>query len=149
MDVSSRALPSGETPLRGGSGGRGNSRPLDPNAKEWSGKTDGAPEEDRCLFITFSNGHPIADHRIRSFFTHNYGDCLERVYVHWPRPKDVEETNTTTPQFGKVVFKTSWIPLVITQCGKRETKFVVDGKPLWCKKYDPSKSQAFKRNSTP
>ncbi|GMJ01194.1 hypothetical protein HRI_003788600 [Hibiscus trionum] len=147
MNVSFRALPFGETPPGGNVGGCYNSKPLDSNAKEWSAKTNGAPEEDRCLFITFSNGHPIADHQIRRFFTLKYGDCLERVYVHRPGPKDVKETNCLTPQFGKVVFKTSWIPLALTQCGRRETKFIVDGKPLWCKKFDPSKTQAFKRNT--
>ncbi|KAK8635818.1 hypothetical protein V6N13_004533 [Hibiscus sabdariffa] len=141
MDKSHKALSPGETSARG------NSRPLDPNAKEWSAKTNRAPEEDRCLFVTFSNGHPITEHRISRFFRLKYGDCLEKVYVRWPGPKDVEETNITTPQFGKVVFKTSWMPLTLTQCGKREIKFIVDGKPLWCKMFDVSKSQAFKRNS--
>ncbi|GMJ01195.1 hypothetical protein HRI_003788700 [Hibiscus trionum] len=152
MDESHKALYTGETtPHAGGGGGsgRGKSQPLDPNAKEWSAKTDGAPEEDRCLFVTFSNGHPIADHQIRRFFRLKYGDCLDRVYVHMPGPKEVKETSITTPQFGKVVFKTSCIPMVLTQSGRKEIKFVVDGKPLWCKKFDLSKSQAFKRNSTP
>ncbi|KAK8614751.1 hypothetical protein V6N13_068544 [Hibiscus sabdariffa] len=149
MDGSHKALSSGETTPQGG-GGRGNIQTLDPNAKEWSFKTNTAPKEDRCLYITFSNGHPIPDHQIRRFFRLKYGDCLERVYVHRPRPNDDDkETNVTTPQFGKAIFKTCWIPLTLTECGKREIKFIVDGKPLWCKKYDVSKSHAFKRNSTP
>ncbi|KAK8635816.1 hypothetical protein V6N13_004532 [Hibiscus sabdariffa] len=107
MDGSHKALSSGETTPPGGGGGggsgsgSGNIQTLDPNAKEWSFKTNGAPKEDRCLYITFSNGHPIADHRIRRFFTLKYGDCLERVYVYRPGPNDVKETNITTPQFGK------------------------------------------------
>ncbi|MBA0553523.1 hypothetical protein Goshw_017583 [Gossypium schwendimanii] len=121
-------------------------KPLDATAKEWSPHTDGAPEEDRCLFMTFSNGHPVTEQEISRFFTLHYGDCVERVYVHWPQPKDSEENNITTPQFGKVVFKTSSIPLVMTLCGKRQIKFMLDGKTLWCKMFDPQKAQAFKRN---
>ncbi|GMI73871.1 hypothetical protein HRI_001056400 [Hibiscus trionum] len=144
-------LSSGETkpPSGGCGGGGGKNKPLNPNAKEWSPKTDGAPEEDRCLFITFSNGHPIPEDRVLRFFKLKYGDCLERVYVHLPAPKDIKERNIKTPQFGKVVFKTSHVPLLVTLGGKRQIKFTVDGKPLWCKKYDTSKSQAFKRNLTP
>ncbi|KAE8660702.1 putative Myb-like HTH transcriptional regulator family protein [Hibiscus syriacus] len=124
-------LSSSETkPLSGGRGGVGNNKPLDPNAKEWSPKINGAREEDRCLFITFSNGHPIPEHKIMRFFRLKYGDCLERVYVHWPAPQDVEQTKISTPQFGKVVFKNSLIPSVLTLCGQKSTKFIVDGKPL-------------------
>ncbi|KAK8630647.1 hypothetical protein V6N13_079431 [Hibiscus sabdariffa] len=143
------SLSSGGTKPPTGGPGCSKSKPLDPNAKEWSPKTDGAPEGDRCLFITFSNGHPIPQHRVLGFFNLKYGDSLERVYVHLPAPKEVKERNIRTPQFGKVVFRTSVVPMQVTLGGKRQVKFTVDGKPVWCKKYDTSKSQAFKRNSTP
>lgn len=42
---------------------------LNPNAKAWSPVMDSAPEEDRCLFVTFSNGHPITEAEIVRFFT--------------------------------------------------------------------------------
>ena len=42
---------------------------LNPNAKEWSPIHDSAPEEDRCLFLTFSNGYPLTEHQIVHFFT--------------------------------------------------------------------------------
>ncbi|XWS32405.1 hypothetical protein CRYUN_Cryun23aG0156700 [Craigia yunnanensis] len=111
---------------------------LNPYAKAWSPFIHGAPEEDRCLFVTFSNGHPITEREIARFFTRKYGDCLERVYVHY---RDI-----ITPQFGKVTFKASFIPLTITNCGKKQSKFMVDGKPLWCKKYDSNKTQSFRKN---
>ncbi|XVF22809.1 hypothetical protein REPUB_Repub12eG0202900 [Reevesia pubescens] len=119
-------------------------KPLNPYAKEWSPVANAAPEEDRCLFVTFSNGQPITEQEIARFFTHKYGDCLERVYVHWPKLKNYRDV--ITPQFGKVTFKASSIPLTMTNCGKKESKFMVDGKPLWCKMFDPSKTQSFRRN---
>ncbi|XWS45848.1 hypothetical protein CRYUN_Cryun14cG0014600 [Craigia yunnanensis] len=117
---------------------------LNPYAKEWSPNIHGAPVEDRCLFVTFSNGHPITEHQIAIFFVHKYGDCLERVYVHWPQRKNYRDI--VTPQFGKVIFKESLIPLTITDCGKKQCKFMIDGKPLWCKKFDSNKTHAFRRN---
>ncbi|KAK8487864.1 hypothetical protein V6N13_045989 [Hibiscus sabdariffa] len=145
------SLSSGETKPPTGGPARGKSKPLDPNAKEWSPKTDGAPEGDRCLFITFSSAHPIPKHRLLRFFKLKYGDSLESVYVHLPAPKDVKERKIRAPKpkFGKVVFTTSVVPMQLTMGGKRQVKFTVDGKPVWCKKYDTSKSQASKRNSTP
>ncbi|XVF73490.1 hypothetical protein PTKIN_Ptkin12aG0205400 [Pterospermum kingtungense] len=117
---------------------------LNPHAKAWSPVMDGAPEEDRCLFVTFSNGRPITETEITRFFTLHYGDCLERVYVHRPQPKDYRDY--ATPQFGKVIFKESVIPLTMTNCGKKQSKFMVDGKPLWCKKFDPNKTQSSRKN---
>ncbi|KAJ4727233.1 Histidine phosphatase superfamily, clade-1 [Melia azedarach] len=42
---------------------------LNPSANEWSPCSERAPEEDRCLFLTFSNGYPLAESQIVSFFT--------------------------------------------------------------------------------
>lgn len=46
-----------------------NGADLNPNAKEWNPIYDCAPEEDRCLFLTFSNGFPLTEHQIVTFFT--------------------------------------------------------------------------------
>lgn len=42
---------------------------LNPNAKEWDPNNNRAPEVDRCLFLTFSNGYPLNQRQIKSFFT--------------------------------------------------------------------------------
>ncbi|ESR58617.1 hypothetical protein CICLE_v10024012mg [Citrus x clementina] len=110
---------------------------LNPCAKEWNPFKERAPEEDRCLFLTFSNGYPLAENQIVTFFTNKFGPCVEKVYVHSPEPTSVSEP----PLFGKVVFTASYIPAVIL-CGAKQTKFMVDGKPLWCKKFEPKKKQA-------
>lgn len=54
-----------------GSGKDGNEssgKTLNPFAKEWDPAVERAPEEDRCLFLTFSNGYPLSDNQIVEFF---------------------------------------------------------------------------------
>ena len=41
---------------------------LNPFAKEWSPATERAPEEERCLFLTFSNGYPLTENQLINFF---------------------------------------------------------------------------------
>ncbi|GFZ00669.1 hypothetical protein Acr_14g0003040 [Actinidia rufa] len=41
---------------------------LNPNAREWNPSVD-SPEENRCLYITFSNGFPLTAYQIYWFFT--------------------------------------------------------------------------------
>ncbi|KAB5526897.1 hypothetical protein DKX38_020744 [Salix brachista] len=101
---------------------------LSPSAKEWNPLTERAAEENRCLFLTFSNGYPLTEIQISRFFRMNYGSCVERVYVHRPEPKD----QNLPPLFGKVIFTASYIPAMILN-GKTEAKFWVDAKPLWGK----------------
>ena len=42
---------------------------LNPFAKEWNPWQERAPEEDRSLFITFSNGYPLSNFQLWQFFT--------------------------------------------------------------------------------
>ncbi|KAF5446159.1 hypothetical protein F2P56_031809 [Juglans regia] len=104
---------------------------LNPFAKEWNPAIERAPEEERCLFLTFSKGHALTGNQITNFFNRKYGQCVEWVYVHSPDPKK-------PALFGKVVFETSSIPAIVM--GKLEqAKFNVDAKPLWCKWFDLKK----------
>lgn len=41
---------------------------LNPLASEWSLAIHGASEEDRSLFITFSEAYPLSEHEITWFF---------------------------------------------------------------------------------
>ncbi|XP_022979539.1 uncharacterized protein LOC111479214 [Cucurbita maxima] len=107
---------------------------LNPNAKEWSPIHDSAPEEDRCLFLTFSNGYPLTEHQIVHFFTRQFGACIERVYVHY------REGGKEPPLFGKVVFVASSIPAIILE-GKDEAKFCIESRTMWCKRYEARKAR--------
>lgn len=42
---------------------------LNPDAQEWHPRKNSTPEEDRCLFLTFSNGYPLTHGQIIKFFT--------------------------------------------------------------------------------
>lgn len=42
---------------------------LNPSAKEWNPINERLPEEDRCLFLTFSNGYPLTENQIINFFS--------------------------------------------------------------------------------
>lgn len=60
-----------------------------------------------------------------------YGPCVERVYVHKPDPN-------APALFGKIVFNTALVTTIIMNT-LHQAKFNVDGKPLWCKRFDLSK----------
>ncbi|XP_024162700.1 uncharacterized protein LOC112169866 [Rosa chinensis] len=59
-------------------------------------------------------------------------NCVERVYVHRPVGQP--------PLFGKVVFRSVLMPALVLE-GKDLQKYLVDGYPIWCKKYDRKKAQ--------
>ncbi|KAB1225222.1 hypothetical protein CJ030_MR1G025745 [Morella rubra] len=100
---------------------------LNPFAREWNPAKERSPEEERCLFLTFSKGNALTENQIINFLNGKYGACVERAYVHRPNPN-------APALFGKVVFNSCWMPTAIMD--KREqTKFSVDGKPLWCKRF--------------
>ncbi|GMY23320.1 hypothetical protein FCV25MIE_18561 [Fagus crenata] len=41
---------------------------LNPFAKEWNPASERAPEEERCLFLTFSNGYPLTENQLINSF---------------------------------------------------------------------------------
>ncbi|PQQ01724.1 uncharacterized protein Pyn_36143 [Prunus yedoensis var. nudiflora] len=101
---------------------------LSPYAAEWDPFYYQAPEDDRCCFITFSNGFPLTEDQIMDFFNERFGSCVERVYVHCPHPWE-------NPLFGKVVFNSVLIPAIVLR-GQVQVKFKIDRRPLWCKRFD-------------
>ncbi|KAK2650710.1 hypothetical protein Ddye_018199 [Dipteronia dyeriana] len=104
---------------------------LNPFAREWDIWTEQTPEEERTSFLTFAYGHPLTQSQIVRFFTNKYGQYVERVYVNWQEPSIYGP-----PLFGRIVFKASCIPLDVLN-GYQQTRFMVYGKPLWCKKFRP------------
>nr|XP_011469246.1 PREDICTED: uncharacterized protein LOC105352895 isoform X2 [Fragaria vesca subsp. vesca] len=106
---------------------------LNPNAPAFDPKINRAPEEDRCCFLTFSNGYPIEELSIIEFFNRKFGpNCVERVYIHRPAGEP--------PLFGKVVFRSVLMPAMVLQ-GKDLKKYLVNAHPMWCKRYDREKAQ--------
>ncbi|CAK9146209.1 unnamed protein product [Ilex paraguariensis] len=101
---------------------------LNPFAEEWRPPS----EEDRSLYITFSNGFPLTESQIFMFFTMQFGPCLEKVYVH-------RTGDNRPPQFGRIVLKRSFSPALILH-GQEEVRFLILGRSLWCKRFRPKKT---------
>ncbi|KAM6556305.1 hypothetical protein CsatB_003324 [Cannabis sativa] len=109
---------------------------LNPCAEEWDPQTNRAPEEERCLYLTFSSGYPLSPYHIKSFFNRKFGcSCVYKVYVYKPERKE------EPPLFGKVIFKKSSIPAMVMG-NRNQVKFVVDNKPLRCKRFHDRGSSA-------
>ncbi|KAL8152044.1 hypothetical protein V2J09_021852 [Rumex salicifolius] len=98
-----------------------NALPFDPNQMRGS-------EADRSIFITFSIGYPLSENQISTFFTRKYGECIEKIYLHYG------DTHSYHPLFGRVVFNKRSTPLVILGGGK-QVHFTIEGKNLCCKEY--------------
>ncbi|CAI9764362.1 unnamed protein product [Fraxinus pennsylvanica] len=80
-----------------------------------------SPDE-RMLFATFSNGHPVSREEIYDYFSVLYGSCLQKVYVH--------ENN----EFAKILFTTMSLPASIM--GDQEVVHIsINNKPVWLKKF--------------
>ncbi|CAK7356338.1 unnamed protein product [Dovyalis caffra] len=100
---------------------------LNPDATEFfPGQT---PEDSRTMFLTFSMGHPLSRHEIIDFFTTNWGDVIQDVFIERILPgKD--------PQFGRIVFTSSLvIPRILN--AQTKAKFMVNRKHLWARIYVP------------
>ncbi|XP_010544583.1 PREDICTED: uncharacterized protein LOC104817197 [Tarenaya hassleriana] len=135
----------GGSTMNGSEVGAGGSRPvamaktsnLNPSAPEWRPNGYDDNEDLRSLFVTFSNGYPLNEGQISTFFTRKYGACVERVYVH--RTRTVEGGRRKKPPlFGKVTFKWPFMVQMVMS-GEDKVCFRIDGRPLWCKSFDPSR----------
>ncbi|MCL7040232.1 hypothetical protein MKW94_008031 [Papaver nudicaule] len=91
------------------------------------------PRDRRSMFITFSNGFPLTERQIITFFTQNWGPVVEEVEI------EQADNKKENPQYGKVVFRDpAVIPLILN--GERRVKFVVHGRHLWARIYVPKKN---------
>ncbi|XP_038708593.1 uncharacterized protein LOC120003650 [Tripterygium wilfordii] len=115
---------------------KSSSTTINPGARAWNPRENYSPEENRCLFLTFSQGYPLNEMQISCFFTMRYGACVDKVHVHMPEGKEYERPNQ--PVFAKVLFNTSITPRLVLSDAK-QVKFMVNGRPMWCKPYDIAK----------
>ncbi|KAK4414621.1 hypothetical protein Salat_2875100 [Sesamum alatum] len=87
-----------------------------------------ASEEERSLFMTFSNGSPLTWQEIHQHFTSEYGNCVDYVYVHKRENRD--------PEFGRIIFTREDLPRIIM--GDEEVvRILIGNKSMWLKKYVP------------
>uniref|UniRef100_K4AJY7 RRM domain-containing protein n=1 Tax=Setaria italica TaxID=4555 RepID=K4AJY7_SETIT len=86
------------------------------------------PQDDRTLFVTFSNGYPLTKKEVYNFFMSNFGD-VESLRIEEP-------VELRPPQYAVVIFGSLETVLLILS-GKEKVKFVIGGKHLWARKYVP------------
>ncbi|KAJ4950327.1 hypothetical protein NE237_027159 [Protea cynaroides] len=89
--------------------------------------TTGDLPNDQTLFITLSRGYPITESELWVFFTMNYGDCLENIYMQNMQQQYLQAL------FALVVVKSIVIMDMILKRAEEEgkTKFVINGKHVW------------------
>lgn len=95
------------------------------------GHDESVPPDDRTLFITFSKGYPVQEWEVRDFFTRNYGDCVESIYM-----QDVKGEEQSL--FARIVFRAfSMIGRILDETGR--AKFSINGKHAWVRKFIPKR----------
>ncbi|KAK1396358.1 hypothetical protein POM88_006221 [Heracleum sosnowskyi] len=90
--------------------------------------------DDRTVFLTFSKGYPVTEFEVRDFFTRRFGSFIKRI-----RFEEVEEG--VQPIYARMVARnTSILPLICDV--EIRTRYIINGKHVWAKKY-------VRRNSSP
>ncbi|KMZ72366.1 hypothetical protein ZOSMA_166G00660 [Zostera marina] len=92
------------------------------------------PQDERTLFLTFSNGHPLKEEDLRQFFSRNFGE-IEEVFLQ-------QVVSGEEPIFARTVFKHPQSILHVLK-GKEKMKFVINGKHVWARRYIPKKKRNF------
>ncbi|XP_058746842.1 uncharacterized protein LOC131619801 [Vicia villosa] len=106
---------------------------LNPNAQEWTR----VKQEDRCLFLTFSNSNTSTTRGdIHAYFNNIFGDCVQSIS---------RFGGQDSPLCAKVLFKFSIIPMMVLN-NSNEVYIQINGQSVLCKKYDPKKKQHHQRS---
>ncbi|GMN45154.1 hypothetical protein TIFTF001_014338 [Ficus carica] len=87
------------------------------------------PADERTLFLTFSRGFPVSEDEVLDVFDKEYGDCVERI----------EMGNVSTvyeqPLYARLILKSFNDGEIILK-GRRVSKFRVNGKHIWARRYE-------------
>ncbi|XP_027067318.1 uncharacterized protein [Coffea arabica] len=102
---------------------------------------NGASQEERTMFVTFSKGYPVAESEVTEFFTKLFGNCIEAFHM---QPVRSDEQ----PLYARVVFSTPKVIDLILG-GVTKAKFTINGKHLWMRKFVPKRKSSFPRSRRP
>ncbi|XP_071911218.1 uncharacterized protein [Coffea arabica] len=102
---------------------------------------NGASQEERTMFVTFSKGYPVAESEVTEFFTKLFGNCIEAFHM---QPVRSDEQ----PLYARVVFSTPKVIDLILG-GVTKAKFTINGKHLWMRKFVPKRKSSFPRSRWP
>ncbi|KAI3684670.1 hypothetical protein L6452_33895 [Arctium lappa] len=87
--------------------------------------------DNRTLFVTFSRGYHVSEQEVREFFTGVFGECIDSFYMQ-------EVSVGENALFAKIVLNHPYyIPLILG--GGRKTKFTINGKHVWVRKFIPGR----------
>ncbi|OVA03937.1 hypothetical protein BVC80_8683g2 [Macleaya cordata] len=94
------------------------------------------PQDQRTMFITFSQGYPITEGVLRDFFVGSYGeDCIEEIYMQRVAPNKQS-------MFARVIFRSpSTIDAILD--GMERTRITINGRQIYVRRYIK------KRNGSP
>lgn len=93
--------------------------------------TDYVPDDERTLFVTFSNGYPLTKQELQSFFMRYFGD-VESVHIQ-------TSNGGRPPQYAYVTFCTLQTVFRVLN-GTQKAKFIINGKHLWARRYIPRRN---------
>ncbi|KAM5556129.1 hypothetical protein ABKV19_023824 [Rosa sericea] len=80
--------------------------------------------QDRTIFLTFSRGFPIAENKLREFFTRRFGEIIDVICM-----QEAKE-----PLYARLVLHSaSSIPVVLG--GKSMVQFCIDGRHVRARKF--------------
>ncbi|XP_062001093.1 uncharacterized protein LOC133718299 [Rosa rugosa] len=80
--------------------------------------------QDRTIFLTFSRGFPIAENKLREFFTRRFGEIIDVICM-----QEAKE-----PLYARLVLQSaSSIPVVLG--GKSMVQFCIDGRHVRARKF--------------
>ncbi|XP_015695079.1 uncharacterized protein LOC107304647 [Oryza brachyantha] len=91
------------------------------------------PQDERTLFVTFSNGYPLSKDELYDFFMRHYGDIEDITIEEPPEPRP--------PLFAQVTFY-SQLTLLRVLDGNKRVKFMTRGKHLWARQFVPKKKKS-------
>ncbi|XP_028790662.1 uncharacterized protein LOC114746601 [Neltuma alba] len=94
--------------------------------------------DDRTIFLTFSKGYPISESEIREFFSRRYGDMIEAVLM------QEAESVGGQPLYARLVLRPEFMHVMeaIIEGTTRKSKFCINGKHLWARKYVPRNTKS-------
>lgn len=95
---------------------------------------------EKTMFLTFSRGYPVQEWELREFFTMAFGDCIESLHV-----QEVQSGEQSL--FARIVFRSlATIGMILN--GNEKAKFIVNGKHVWARRYEPRRQRSSSSSSS-
>ncbi|CDY67562.1 BnaA10g29910D [Brassica napus] len=99
-----------------------------------------ANADNRTIFLTFSRGYPIAKAEVYAYFTRRFGGIVEAIRM------GGAEVNEQTLYATMELSSASRVPDILIE-GVYMTKYIINGKHAWARKFIPSRKSSSKHRS--